>query len=324
MQKTLASIVLTAAVCSSAAPAFAWGVNGHTMIGQAAVAHLPQDLPAFVRAPAAKDEIVYLQAEEDRLKLGEGDEAAWAREWTTDHYLDIGDDGRIGNVVAISALPPTRDDFSRTLDRASVPVDPYSVGFLPYAILEGYQQVRTDFALWRLAVSSASKLNGDALAGANAEVSQRERLTVHDIGIFSHFVGDGSQPLHVSVHFNGWGRYPNPQEFTQSKTTHADFEGAFVDRYVSLAQIQPLVGSARELSAVPLPEIERYLQATDAQVVPFYTLEKSGAFALRDSSSAEHHKGVAFAASRLAAGSEMLDSLILTAWRTSATLKPET
>jgi hypothetical protein len=324
MQKTLASIVLTAAVCAAATPALAWGVHGHTMVGQAAVAHLPQELPGFVRAPAAKDEIVYLQAEEDRLKLGEGDEAAWAREWTTDHYVDIGDGGRIGNVVAISALPPTRDDFARTLDRAGVPVDPYSVGFLPYAILEGYEQVRTDFALWRLAASSANKLDGAALTRANAEVAERARLTVHDIGIFSHFVGDGSQPLHVSVHFNGWGRYPNPQGFTQSKTTHADFEGAFVDRYVSLAQIQPLVGSARELSAVPLPEIERYLQATDAQVVPFYTLEKSGAFALRDSSSAEHHKGVAFAASRLAAGSEMLDSLILTAWRTSATLKPET
>lgn len=324
MLKVLAScIAMTFAACAAVTPALAWGEHGHMMIGQAAVAHMPEELPAFVRAQAAMDEIVYLQAEEDRLKLGEGDEAAWAREWTTDHYIDIDDDGTIGRTVAISALPPTRDDFVQALDRASVHVDAYNVGFLPYAILEGYQQVRTDFALWRLAVAGANKLDGDALVRANTEVSERARLTIHDIGIFSHFVGDGSQPLHVSVHFNGWGRYPNPQGFTESKTTHADFEGTFVDRYVSLADIQARVGSARELSAVPLPEIERYLQASDAQVVPFYTLEKSGAFAIGDASSAEHRKGVAFAASRLAAGSQMLDSLILTAWRTSAAMKPE-
>jgi hypothetical protein len=38
----------------------------------------------------------------------------------------------------------------------------------------------------------------------------REKLTIRDIGIWSHYVGDASQPMHVSVHFNGWGDYPNP------------------------------------------------------------------------------------------------------------------
>jgi hypothetical protein len=288
---------------------FAWGLNGHTMIGQAAVAHLPDGLPAFVRTDAAKQEIVYLQSEEDRLKLGEADQAAWAREWTTDHYVDIGDDGKIGGAVAISQLPATRDDFDQALEHASTPVDPYRVGFLPYAILEGYEQVRTDFALWR--------------AASGSEKPERERIAAHDIGIVSHFVGDGSQPLHVSIHYNGWGAYPNPNGYTQSKTTHADFEGAFVDRYVRVNDIAPLVGEARMLSPIPLAEIEQYLEATGAQVVPFYELQKAGAFALADATSAEHKKGVAFAAERLAEGSRMLDCLILTAWRTSAGMKPE-
>ena len=34
--------------------------------------------------------------------------------------------------------------------------------------------------------------------------------------------------MHVSVHFNGWGDYPNQQGYTTSKKLHAYFEGAFV------------------------------------------------------------------------------------------------
>lgn len=305
-------LVLAAALAAAMsgalrAPSLAWGLNGHTIIGQAAMAHLPDELPAFVRAAAAKDEIIYLQSEEDRLKLGEADELAWTREWTTDHYIDIGDDGKIGGVVSITALPATRDEFEQMLDRASPSVDAYKVGFLPYAILEGYEQVRTDFALWRMAPAS--------------EKPMRERLTIHDIGIFSHFVGDGSQPLHVSIHYNGWGSYPNPRGYTESKATHAEFEEDFVNKFVTAKDVSPFVQPAELLSAIPLKEIEQYLAATDSQVVPFYDLQKTGAFALDDATSAMHMRGVAFAARRLADGSRMLNSLILTAWRTSADLK---
>jgi hypothetical protein len=284
------------------------------MIGQAAMAHLPSGLPAFVQTDAARQEIIYLQDEEDRLKAGEADEYAWSREWTTDHYIDIGDDGKIGGIVPISALPETRDKFETALYQGNPAVDPYDVGFLPYSILEGYEQVRTDFALWRQA---------DATSSTSADTLEREQLTIHDIGIVSHFIGDGSQPLHVTIHFNGWGNYPNPQAFTQSKDTHAEFESDFVDKFLTLADIQPLVDQAQVLSSIPLTEIEQYLEATDAQVVPLYQLQKAGAFDLADSTSDMHKKGVAFTAARLAAGSTMLDSLILTAWQSSASMKPD-
>jgi hypothetical protein len=51
---------------------------------------------------------------------------------------------------------------------------------------------------------------------------------LHDIGIWCHYVGDASQPLHVTVHFNGWGNFPNPKGYTDSKKIHAYFEGEFV------------------------------------------------------------------------------------------------
>ena len=65
----------------------------------------------------------------------------------------------------------------------------------------------------------------------------REELIFRDLGVLAHYVGDGSQPLHVSVHFNGWGAYPNPEGFTQDKI-HAYFEGEFVHDYVSEAMVQ--------------------------------------------------------------------------------------
>jgi hypothetical protein len=295
-------------IAGSCGAAQAWGVKGHTMIGQAAMAHLHADLPAFMQSKAAKDEIVYLQAEEDRLKIGVAQDRAWAREWTTDHYLDIGDDGTVGGVVSLDSLPATRDDFIKALWNAPQHIDAYSVGFAPYAILEGYEQVRADFALWRLA--------------APDEKTERANLTVHDIGIFAHFVGDGSQPLHMTVHFNGWGDYPNPSGYTTSHTFHADYEDVFVDAHLSADDVTPLVGPTQILPDVPLAEIGRYLAKTSTQVGPLYTLAKRGAMAPGGPSDAQSAL-IKLSAVQLAAAATMLDSLIETAWRASATLKAD-
>jgi hypothetical protein len=188
--------------------------------------------------------------------------------------------------------------------------------------LEGYEQVRSDFALWRLAKAQEQKTPGIGRASNAQIVHEREALTIHDIGIFSHFVADASQPLHVSVHFNGWGRYPNPNGFSTLRTTHNDFEDSFVGAFIHLDVVSPLVGRADVFNTIPLREIESYIAASVVQVTPFYELNKRGAFAMRDYSSATHGDGVRFAATRMAAGATMLNSLIETAWRTSAGMKP--
>lgn len=293
-------------VAGACGPALAWGVNGHTVIGRAAVAHLPSDLPPFMQTAAAKNEIVYLQAEEDRLKIGVAQDRAWAREWTTDHYLDVGDDGLIGGVVSLDALPATRDDYIKTLWNAPRHIDAYSVGFAPYAILEGYEQVRADFALWRLA--------------AAGEKAERASLTIHDIGIFAHFVGDGSQPLHISVHYNGWGDFPNPAGYTTSRTFHADYEDVWVDDHLTAADVIPIVGPALRLDDVPLAEIGHYLKKTNDQVVPLYELAKRGALSAGAPADVQA-AAIRLSAGQLAAAATMLDSLIDEAWRASATLK---
>jgi hypothetical protein len=298
----------------------AWSLKGHQIIGVVAMANLPAEVPPFLRAQAAKDEIIYLQSEEDRLKIGEADEAAWTSEWTTDHYVDVGDGGMIAGVVSLDNLPKTRDAYEQALMRSTHRVDAYRIGFLPYAVLEGYEQVRSDFALWRLAAADAAAAKGDAARDAATVVKYREALIIHDIGIFSHFVGDGSQPLHVSIHYNGWGDYPNPHGFSADRRTHAQFEDDWVDRYMTSTVVMPFFQPAAQLSTIPLPEIGRYLGESVAQVVPFYELKARGGFALDDTTSDAHRDSIRFTAPRLAAASRMLDSLILTAWRTSADL----
>src|ERR1700694_3509796 len=99
-----AILTLSFLIALRAAVTGAWGLQGHAIIGRVATDRLPSELPAFVRTQAAKDEINYLQSEEDRLKIGETEELACTSEWTTDHYLDITDDGKIGGVGSSSAL----------------------------------------------------------------------------------------------------------------------------------------------------------------------------------------------------------------------------
>src|SRR5579872_6142652 len=173
-------------------------------------------------------------------------------------------------------------------------------------MLDGGEQLLSDCAYLRFDHGSVTALD--------------EQLILRDIGVWSHFVGDGSQPLHVSVHFNGWGDYPNPQNYSESHTFHEDYESRFVDANVTVDQVTPLVGPSQVLPDVPLAAIEHYILETNARVVPLYDLAKRGAM---DGSGppATRAELVSLTSDQLAAAATMLDSLIETAWRSSASLK---
>jgi len=59
-------------------------------------------------------------------------------------------------------------------------------------------------------------------------------------------VGDASQPLHVSIHYNGWGDYPNPNGYSENKDVHAHFEGAFVRDHVNAGAVVNLIKPSTE------------------------------------------------------------------------------
>jgi hypothetical protein len=157
------------------------------------------------------------------------------------HYIDLADDGTVMGVLSLAKLPETRKAYDTGLRAKGF--TQCDAGYLPSAIVDGWQQIRKDFPYWRaLTKAIETAATPDERAWFEADRRLREKLTIRDIGIWSHCVGDASQPLHVSVHFNGWGDFPNPNGYTESKKIHAYFEGEFVKGNLSRQAVAAEVG----------------------------------------------------------------------------------
>jgi len=63
-------------------------------------------------------------------------------------------------------------------------------------------------------------------AGGNRQRAGQHRLC---LGVMGHFVGDGSQPLHTTMHFNGWVG-DNPQGYTTDLKFHQWIDGGYFVR----------------------------------------------------------------------------------------------
>ena len=200
MKRVLAAaLVLTLSIVPAAVRA--WGTTGHRIVGEVAMQSLPDDVPAFLTTPGAIATIAELGTEMDRLK---GAGHSFDRDEDPAHYLNVGDDRRIAGNITLSALPSDMESYEAALREAGS--DPYKAGYLPYAIADGWQALRKDFAYWRVFdyLARGAKTEKDRTA-FGAEKLLREQLVIYQLGIWSHFVGDGSQPLHVSVHYNDRG-----------------------------------------------------------------------------------------------------------------------
>ena len=106
---------------------------------------------------------------------------------------------------------------------------------------------------------------------------------IRDLGVWSHYVGDASQPLHVSEHFDGWGPFPNPCGFSTAKGIHANFEGAFV-RPMSTGEA--VAGALSPLRLLGPDRARALILESQGLVVAFYELEQKGAFTDRTEPSA--------------------------------------
>jgi hypothetical protein len=284
--------------------ALAWGLAGHRLINGVAVLTLPTSVPSFVRS--ASDTITALGPELDRTKdAGEPHDA----DRDPGHYVDLLDDGTVKG-LALSALPLSREAYDTLL--RSNGSNQYRIGFLPYSIMDGWQQVVKDFAIWRVdQIGAARAASSTDRAWFSSDERLREMLTIRDIGVWGHYVGDGSQPLHVSVHYNGWGDYPNPKGYSQSRSLHARFEGEFVTQYAVRAKVASGVPKYHACGCPIEEHITTYLKQTLSMVPSLYELERTHAF---DNGSPA---AVSFMEARLSAGAQMLRDLIVDAWTTS-------
>lgn len=286
---------------------WAWGATGHEWISGIADEMLPDEIPAFVHTPEAAADIAVMGREPDRSK---GAGRTHDAERDPAHFIALADNGAVMGVLPLADLPETREACD-TLLRAKG-FTQYQAGYLPYAIVDGWQQIRKDFAYWRAAVKGAETAETpEERAWFAADRRLREKLTIRDIAIWSHYVGDASQPLHVSVHFDGWGSFLNPNGYTTAKI-RAYFEGEFVRHNLMRATVASEVGPYRDCRCSIEDRTRTLLLATLSQVEPLYALEKQGAFKEGDP------RGIAFATARLAAGAQAARDMIVDAWRESA------
>jgi hypothetical protein len=270
-----------------------WGASGHEMAARAAHATLPAEMPPFFRD--AGDQLAYLNAEPDRWR--DGSMAEMAEAWAYDHYIDL-------EIVPEGALEaPDRFAYLRALYQAGLARPERDAGLLPFRILELYQRLVTEWRLW----------------GAAADPSTRrwsEARIIDDAGILGHYVTDGSQPQHTTIHFNGWsGGAANPEGYTEDRTFHARFESDFVAAHVTRADVERRV--ARRPASVAhsaRSAILDYMRDTHAQVERLYRLDRDVGF---DPSAAPRSATVDFAAERLGAGASMLAVLWVSAWEES-------
>jgi hypothetical protein len=301
---TIATAMLFAALPMQAA--LAWGASGHRMIGEVAMRNLPNDLPAFLTSNTAIAAIGEIAREPDRAR---GSGIPHDSDLDPAHFVDAADDATIG-ALPLVALPPTRAAYAAALRAAGT--DDYKAGYLPYAIEEGWQQLVKDFAYWRADVAAQKlALTAEERQWLADDQRRREMLTIRDLGFWSHFVGDASQPMHVSVHYDGWGDFPNPAGYPNARGLHSQFESAFVHANVQESDLQAAMPAYRPRSGTIQNWVGAYLAASQGEVVPFYRLAKVRPFNTPDADEK------AFAVERLAAGAAQLRDLVAEAWRAS-------
>ena len=289
---------------------WSWGNTGHRIVSLAAMRALPADMPSFLRTLEAQTEIAELSREPDRWK-GAGE--VHDKDRDSGHFIDLDDQGKALGGPHVDALPRTRGDYQKALIAAGT--DEGKAGYLPYRLVDMYQQLVKDFGYWRvLAAAEARATDPGRRAWYGEDRARREQLILRDLGVFAHYVGDGSQPHHTSVHFNGWGEYPNPEGFTQERV-HGPFEGAFVKANVTLPAVQAAMKPPAPCTTAIEACVVAYIKRTNAHTVPYYRLHKQGGFGEGDA------RGRAFAVERVAAGAAELRDLTVKAWADSARIK---
>jgi len=289
-------MVLTASTTSLTLQGHAlWGEAGHRITARAASAALPAEMPQFFRDAAPQ--LAYLNPEPDRWRARDESRLDAALEGATapDHFLDLEMIPAPRRAGALAAKD--RYAFADSLRAASV--DPASAGALPFAMLEVTQRLRVAFRQWR-------RVQNDT------ERRWIEARIINDAGILGHFVADGSNPAHTSIHYNGWVG-ANPNGYATDNRFHGRFESAFVQSRVKLDDVQPAVRSDAVVLPSLRPAITAYFMQTHGELERLYQLDKASPF--NGEQQGVEHK--AFAVKRLAAGATMLRDLWWTAWITS-------
>jgi hypothetical protein len=312
--------VFLAALAMFTFDAGAWDYEGHHAVNELALASLPPDFGGFTLTSALKDRIAFLAGEPDRWR-NVGD-LPLKHVNGPDHYFDLEDLKLYG--LTPETLPIMRYDFVADIARARAAhperfpaIDPDKDadhtreldGFLPWAITEYYEKLKSDFATLK-----ALRQYG----GTPEEIANAQADCVYVMGVMGHYVGDGSQPLHTTKYFNGWTPANNPKDYTTRQTFHAWIDGGYFKKTGGI-KVETLVGKiepAARISNAGDPEgmfrdVVAYLVGQNKFVEPLYEMDKNGQLAGEGGKGLE---ALPFLEGQLLKAGQMLGNIWLTAW----------
>ncbi len=314
-----AAILIAGTISSSAQ---AWDYEGHRMVNQIALAALPADFPPFVKTPAAAERIAFLAGEPDRWR--NSTDLPFKHCSGPDHYLDFEQLGFAG--FEKKEVPDMRYVFTTKFaaGRASNPTEFPAIdeeknadhtrelpGFVPWAITENYGKLKSSFTY----LKTLQEL------GTPEEIANAEANVIYIMGVMGHYVGDSAQPLHITIHHNGWVGY-NPNDYTRWSGFHAWIDGGFIakagiksEKLVKMAKpAEPWKLSTEVDPRDPMfVSVLDFIEKQHAFVEPLYALEKTGAF--KAENAATSVEGREFIETRLLAGGQALASIWLAAWK---------
>ena len=183
------------------------------MINRLAATSLPADVPAFLHSDAAISEIEYLGPEPDRWRSPAEPELVAAQ--APEHFIDL------EPADALGPLPHKRVDFEAKVFAAGE--RPEKVGLQPWQTTEVWERLKAAMRQYR------------TLTAAKQDTKPVEQAILFYAGWLGHYVGDGSQPLHTTIQYNGWTG-PNPNGYTTDHKIHWQFEGPFVAANIHAAR----------------------------------------------------------------------------------------
>jgi hypothetical protein len=288
-----------------------WGVRGHQSANRAAVQGLPADGPVFLKehedwiAKTGPVPDSWRGASEPYSKIFEDPNHGWFKE----------------QFAFMTTIPRSRYEFVLRLydeylrirekdpERAAL-TNVRWTGTLPYAAMENYDRMKAAMRLYRRVLADSTA------ADSSAESQKDARYLAQDIAFYmgwlGHYTADGAQPLHDTIHHDGW-QGKNPKEYTTDPRVHGRFESAFVDLIqLSDADLTPMMTKPRTL-ADPFAAILAHLDDAATHVEEVYILDKTGA--LGDKSNAQAARLVRI---QLAKAAALLRDLTYTAWVESA------
>jgi hypothetical protein len=275
---------------------FAWGAKGHEITARAACKALPADVPAFFRQACGR--FAYLVNEPDRWKASR--ESALEALNPPDHYFDL-------EFWGDAKLPSTRYEFlleavKRGLISDTKPVA--NMGTAPWVVGEYADRLVIHIRQWH-------ETREDTEASQLVRRQVEENI-IYTAGVLAHFVTDLGNPLHCTIHHNGWREgSPNPRGYLsdkESRSLHARFESIYLERAVD----------DKDMGALPAPrrvgpwvaETEQFIRRQNTFVEKLYALEAEGSFG----SGKETPEARSFLLARLGDAASMLRDYWSTAW----------